>query len=126
MTISFENLEVKFLDYISLVDIENKKMYDLGKITEAKYYLPYFADKFNGKPIILFGDETHPQLDDEYVLKEYGGEYEECFVGNENCNDDILCDINMCRLEFVDIFEKIGGKVITNLNDYIRYKYNNY
>lgn len=60
------------------------------------------------------------------VLKEYGGEYEECFVGNENCNDDILCDINMCRLEFVDIFEKIGGKVITNLNDYIRYKYNNY
>ena len=47
--ISFENLEVKFLDYISLVDIENKKMYDLGKITEAKYYLPYFADKFNGE-----------------------------------------------------------------------------
>ena len=83
------------MDYISLVDIENKKMYDLGKITEAKYYLPYFADKFNGKPIILFGDETHPQLDDEYVLKEYGGEYEECFVGNENCNDDILCDINI-------------------------------
>ena len=24
------------MDYISLVDIENKKMYDLGKITEAK------------------------------------------------------------------------------------------
>ena len=114
------------MDYISLVDIENKRIYNLGKITEAKYYLPYFADKFNGKPIILFGDETHSYLDDKYVLKEYGGEYEECFVGNENCNDDILCDINMCRLEFVDIFEKIGGKVITNLNDYIRYKYNNY
>ena len=57
---------------------------------------------------------------------EYGGEYEECFVENENCNDDILFDVNMCKLEFIDIFEKIGGKVITNLNDYIRYKYNNY
>ena len=30
------------------------------------------------------------------------------------------------KLDFIDIFEKIGGKVITNLNDYIRYKYNNY
>lgn len=119
-------LEVKFLEYISLVDIENKRIYNLGKITEAKYYLPYFADKFSGKPTILFGDETHSYLDDKYVLKEYGGEYEECFVENENCNDDILFDVNMCKLEFIDIFEKIGGKVITNLNDYIRYKYNNY
>ena len=50
---------MKFLEYINLVDIENKRIYNLGKITEAKYYLPYFADKFSGKPTILFGDETH-------------------------------------------------------------------
>lgn len=111
------------MDYISLVDIENKRMYDLGKITEAKYCLPYFADKFYGKPIVLFGDETHPQLEDKYVLKEYGGEYEDCSINDENYNDDVLSDIDMCRLEFKEIFEKIGGKIITNLNDYIRYKY---
>lgn len=113
----------EILDYISLVDIENKRMYDLGKITEAKYYLPYFADKFYGKPIVIFGDESHPQLEDKYELKKYGGEYEDCSISNEDCNDDILSDIDMCRLEFKEIFENIGGKVITNLNDYIRYKY---
>ena len=37
--------------------------------------------------------------------------------------DDVLSDIDMSRMEFREIFEKIGGKVITNLNDYIRYKY---
>ena len=113
----------EILDYISLVDIENKRMYDLGKITEAKYYLHYFADKFYGKPIVIFGDEAHPQLEDKYELKKYGGEYEEYFVIDENYNDDVLSDIDICRLEFKEIFEKIGGKVITNLNDYIRYKY---
>lgn len=113
------------MDYISLVDIENKRMYDLGKITEAKYYLPYFADKFNGKPIVIFGDESHPQLEDKYALKKYGGEYEDYSINDENYNDDVLSDIDMSRMEFREIFEKIGGKVITNLNDYIRYKYSN-
>ena len=50
------------MDYISFVDIENKKIYDIGKSSSAKE-------------------------------------------------------------EFQEIFEKIGGKVVTNLEDYIRYKY---
>ena len=52
----------KYMDYIKFVDINNKKIYDIGKRSSAKE-------------------------------------------------------------EFQEIFEKIGGKVVTNLEDYIRYKY---
>lgn len=110
-------------DYISFVDIENKKIYDIGKRNEAKYYLPYLASKFQDKPIIFFGDETHCFLEDKYEIKEYGGEYDEISWEYEDYDSDILDDINMSGKEFNEIFEKVGGKVITNLEDYIRYKY---
>ena len=59
----------------------------------------------------------------KYEVKEYGGEYEEYFIENENIDGNILDDITMSIEEFKEIFEKIGGKVVTNLEDYIRYKY---
>lgn len=111
------------MDYLSFVDIENKKIYDIGKRSCAKYYLPFLAYKYKNKPIILFGDETHCYLDEKYKKKEYGGEYEEYLMENENIDCDILDNINMSIAEFEDIFDKIGGKVVTNLEDYIRYKY---
>ena len=110
-------------DYISFVDIENKRIYDLGKRSEAKHYLPFMAYKFQGKPIVFFGDETHCYLEDKYETEEYGGEYEDYSLGNEDWNTHLLTDIKMSKAEFNEIFEKIGGKVVTNLEDYIRYKY---
>ena len=111
------------MDYISFVDIENKKIYDIGKRSSAKYYLPFLAYKYQGKPVVVYGDETHGYLEDKYEVKEYGGEYEECLIENENIDGNILDDITMSIKEFQEIFEKIGGKVVTNLEDYIRYKY---
>ena len=57
------------------------------------------------------------------LVKEYGGEYEEYFIENENIDGNILDDVTMSIKEFREIFDKIGGKVVTNLEDYIRYKY---
>ena len=111
------------MDYISFVDIENKKIYDIGKRSSAKYYLPFLAYKYQGKPVVIYGDETHGYLEDKYEVKEYGGEYEECLIENENIDGNILDDITMSIEEFREIFEKIGGKALTNLEDYIRYKY---
>lgn len=111
------------MDYIKFVDIENKKIYDISKRSSAKYYLPYLAYKYQGKPVVVYGDETHGYLEDKYMTKEYGGEYEEHFIENENIDGNILDDITMSIEEFREIFEKIGGKVVTNLEDYIRYKY---
>ena len=111
------------MDYISFVDIKNKKIYDIGKRSSAKYYLPFLAYKYQGKPVVIYGDETHGYLEDKYEVKEYGGEYEEYFIENENIDGNILDDITMSIEEFKEIFEKIGGKVVTNLEDYIRYKY---
>lgn len=111
------------MDYINFVDIENKKIYDLGKYFMAKHYLPYFAYKYNNKPIIFYGDETHNYLEDRYNLKQYGGEYEEGLIEHEDYNDEILLNIEMPLCEFNEIFDKIAGKEITNLEDYIRYKY---
>ena len=81
------------------------------------------AYKFQGKPIILFGDETHCYLEDEYGTKEYGGEYEDYSLENEDWNNHLLSCIEMSKAEFNEIFETIGGKVVTSLEDYIRYKY---
>ena len=111
------------MDYISCVDIENKKIYDIGKRSSAKYYLPFLAYKYQGKPVVIYGDETHGYLEEKYAIKEYSGEYEECLIENENIDGNILDDITMSIKEFQEIFEKIGGKVVTNLEDYIRYKY---
>ena len=111
------------MHYIKFVDIENKKIYDIGKRSSAKYYLPFLAYKYQGKPVVVYGDETHGYLEEKYDTKEYGGEYEEYSLGNENIDSNILDDIEMSIAEFQEIFEKIGGKVITNLEDYIRYKY---
>ncbi len=36
---------------------------------------------------------------------------------------DILTDIEMSYAEFEEIYEKIGGKEISNLEEYIRHKY---
>lgn len=113
------------MDYISFVDIENKRIYDLGKRCIAKYYLPFMAYKFQGKPVIIFGDETHGFLEEKYEIKKYGGIYEEYHMENEDFDGNILDDIEMSKKEFNEIFEKIGGKIITNLEDYIRYKYRN-
>ena len=103
--------------------VENKKIYDIGKRSSAKYYLPFLAYKYQGKPVVVYGDETHEYLEEKYEVKEYGGEYEEYLIGNENINSNILDDITMSIKEFQEIFDKIGGKVVTNLEDYIRYKY---
>ena len=111
------------MDYISFVDIKNKRIYDIGKRSSAKYYLPFLAYKYQGKPVVVYGDETHEYLEEKYEVKEYGGEYEEYLIGNENINSNILDDITMSIKEFQEIFDKIGGKVVTNLEDYIRYKY---
>lgn len=111
------------MDYISFVDIENKKMYFLGKPSHAKFYLPFLAYKFQGNPIVLFGDETHENLEEKYNTKNFGGEYEECLIQDEDIDTDILTDIEMSTAEFNDIFKKIGGKVVTNLENHIRYKY---
>ena len=111
------------MDYISFVDIENKKIYDIRKRSSAKYYLPFLAYKYQGKPVVIYGDETHGYLEEKYAIKEYSGEYEECLIENENIDGNILDDITMSIKEFQEIFEKIGGKVVTNLEDYIRYKY---
>ena len=111
------------MDYISFVDIKNKRVYDIGKRFSAKYYLPFLAYKYQGKQVVVYGDETHGYLEEKYDTKEYGGEYEECSLGNENIDSNILDDITMSIEEFQEIFDKIGGKVVTNLEDYIRYKY---
>lgn len=81
------------------------------------------AYKFQGKPVIFFGDEIHNYLEEKYEVKEYGGEYESHLIEDEDIDINILEDITMSELEFNEIFEKVGGKVITNLEDYIRYKY---
>lgn len=110
-------------DYISLVDVNNKRIYDLGKATSAKHLLPYFAHIFLGQPVVVFGDETHGYLEDKYLPTNYGGEYEEANVDYGKIDSNALDEVNMSHKEFSEIFEKIGGKVITNLEDYIRYKY---
>lgn len=43
------------MDYISFVDIENKKIYDIGKRSSAKYYLPFLAYKYHEKPVVVYG-----------------------------------------------------------------------
>ena len=43
------------MDYISFVDIENKKVYDIGKKSSAKYYLPYLAYKYQGNQLLSMG-----------------------------------------------------------------------
>ena len=111
------------MEYISFVDIENKKIYDIGKRSSAKYYLPFLAYKYKGKPVVVYGDETHEYLEEKYKINKYGGEFEECLIENENIDSNILEDITMSIAEFYEIFDKIGGKVVTNLEDYIRYKY---
>lgn len=111
------------MEYISFVDIENKKIYDIGKRSSAKYYLPFLAYKYKGKPVVVYGDETHEYLEEKYKINKYGGEFEECLIENENIDSNILDDITMSIAEFYEIFDKIGGKVVTNLEDYIRYKY---
>lgn len=111
------------MDYISFVDVENKRIYHLGKRCDVKYYLPFMGYKFQGKPVIIFGDETHSFLEGKYVTKKYGGIYEEYKIENEDFDDSILDDVEMSKNEFNEVFEKIGGKMITNLEDYIRYKY---
>ena len=78
------------MDYISFVDIENKRIYDLGKRCNAKYYLPFMAYSFQGKPVIIFGDETHSFLEKKYEIKEYGI-YEEYQVKNVKKKNLIRC-----------------------------------
>lgn len=112
------------MNYYRLVDIQNKTLYDLGKASEAKFYLPFFADMYKNKEILLFGDETHGLLDDKYELKEYGGDYDEGSFENLSIDRNLLGDIEMSYNEFYYIFEKIGGEIITNLHSYIRFKYN--
>ena len=112
------------MDYINFVDIESKKIYDLGKVNEAKLYLPFLVHKYAGKPVVIFGDETHCYLEDKYLLKAYGGEYEEHSITEEEDYDiDDLFEQEMSDEEFANIFEKIGGKIIRNLEDFVDYKY---
>ena len=109
------------MDYINFVDINNKKIYDLGKRIEAKCYLPYLANKYADKPIVLFGDETHCYLENTYERREFGGEYEECSMANENWKDFDIShpDAEMSLDNFNEVFNKIGGKIISNLQDYV-------
>lgn len=109
-------------DYISLVDIENKTIYDLGKASEAKYYLPYLAFIYQDKPILIYGDETHGWCEDKYEYEEEEN-YSKKGINSFNMNRDTLDNIIMSRAEFYEIFNQIGGKEITNLNYYIRFKY---
>lgn len=106
------------MDYISFVDISNKQKFDLGKRNSAKYYLPYLAYKSKDNQVLIFGDETHSFLEDQYAMG-----YEECPIEDENINNEILRGIEMSKAEFDEIFERIGGKQITGIEDYIRYKY---
>jgi hypothetical protein len=110
-------------DYINLVDIENNIVYDLGKTCEAKYYLPYLGYKFKNKPILIFGDETHGWLENKYKTIEFDGEYKQGNLQDFDMNNDILDNIEMSKEEFYEIFDKIGGEIITNLDDYIKCKY---
>lgn len=111
------------MDYINFVDIESKKIYDLGKASEAKFYLPFLAHKYAGKPVVLYGDETHCYLEDKYLLKAYGGEYEEISFTGEDYDIDALFESEIGDEEFANIFEKIGGKIIRNLEDFVNPKY---
>lgn len=111
------------MEYFSFVDIENKKVCYIGKIRLTKHYLPYLAYKFHGKPVVIFGDETYPSLEEKYELRGYGGEYDEFFIENEDYDYSILDNIEMSCAEFNEIYNKIGGRVINNIEDYIRYKY---
>ena len=111
------------MDYINFIDIEAKKIYDLGKANEAKLYIPFLAYKYAGKPVVLYGDETHCYLEDKYLVKGYGGEYEELSITGEYYNIDSLFESEMSDEEFANIFEKIGGKIIRNLEDFVDCKY---
>lgn len=112
------------MNYYKLVDLKNKTIYDLGKASSAKTCLPFFANLYQGQDILIFGDESHSRLDDMYELIEYGGEYKEGDFENLKIDWSELNEIDMCYREFYNLFEEIGGKIISNLNDFIRFKYN--
>ena len=111
------------MDYINFVDIESKKIYDLGKASEAKLYLPFLAHKYAGKPVVIFGDETHCYLEDKYLLKDYGGEYEPLSITGENINIDKLYEAEISDEEFKKVFLKMGGKIVSNLETFVDHEY---
>lgn len=111
-------------EYYTFVDLQNNDVYDLGKRSEAKYYLPFLAYRFKNKPVLIFGDEACESLCDVYQTKECGGEYNECSVDDLGYKMGILDDIIMSNAEFDEIMGKIEGKEVPNLDEYIRYKYN--
>lgn len=111
------------MNYYKIVDLNNKVLFNIGKVYEAKLYLPFFANLYNEKEVILFGDESHENLDDKYKLIEYGGEYKEGSIDDFHIDMEELDEICMSYREFYTIFEKIGGCLTSELNQYIRFKY---
>lgn len=108
-------------NYFYLVDMQNDRYFYLGKSGTAKYYLPFLAYLFQGKPVIIFGDETQEELYDKYEdLEEFDIEKNDVLP---QCNHNLLSTLTMSKVEFDEIFEKIDGKEIINLEDYIRYRY---
>ena len=110
------------MDYIRFVDLENKKVYDLGKRSEAKYYLPFLAHQFQGRPVVLYGDETHCYLEDKYETEEYR-EYKECLLSCKDFGINNLNNNEMSMADFNKIFEEIGGKVVDNLEYHVQRKH---
>ena len=113
-------------NYFYLVDMQNDRYFYLGKSGTAKYYLPFLAYLFQGKPIIIFGDETNEALYDKYCESEELSLEEFDIEKNDvlpQCNHNLLSTLTMSKVEFDEIFEKIDGKEIINLEDYIRYRY---
>lgn len=109
-------------DYYYFVDIEKQQIQSLGKKSEAKRYLPFLAYKYQNKPVCIYGDETHCFIEEKYV---YDLKFNEVDTILNDIDITKLKDIEISVEEFYGIIEKIGGKEINNLNDYIRYKYKN-
>lgn len=106
-----------------LVDIRNKMVFELGSKESARFVLPYLAYKFQDQPIILFGSDHHDYLVDEYTKLIRTGEYNTGALRSNEADTTVLSDIEMNSSEFDAIVTKIGGKVTSHLEDYIRCKY---
>lgn len=110
-------------NYFRIANLDDKVIYDLGKESQAKYYLPFFAKLYDGHSVVIFGDESHESISDEFEIIKYGGEYREGSYEELYIDTTELDDIVMSTREFSQIIEKIGGIIINNINDYLRYHY---
>lgn len=88
-----------------------KKLYYLGTLHSAKSTFPLLMEEVgSGVAFVLFGEDTHAFLDDQYKDNDAFEEIEYDFISSDK---DVLSEkVSYSREEFLKILWEYGGKEV--------------